>query len=237
MRQTDHDWFLGRLSGASLWLTFSALAGCNVAAGLLGVGFSGSSSPSSSSADPAPRALSVSLRPGVSLFQAAAQAPRALSRAVRGLGELGDGQSLRGLGESLLDEGLLVPGALGLLAVRLEVQPVLGEPIAVVALAVDPTGEAPPGAGCAAVGVPPTLVGAYRAGSRLLLLRADGQFVLQGGAEPAQRGSYALHCQVLQLASELHPPLRLTPLGGDSWRDAGGSTFRPLTESPHGERP
>ncbi len=228
-----------RPSRAALWIAASTLAGCNVVAALGGVGFSSSSELSVGAATDAPRELSVALRPGLPLLQAAAQAPRAvsaLSRAARGLGEVGllDGKYLRAVSNDLLDEGLLIPGPLGMLEVRLEVLPIPSEPIAVTALVPDRR-VAPQG--CTEVAVPAALVGAYRAGSRLLLLRTDGRFVLQGSAQASATGSYTLGCKVLQLASEARPPLRFTQHGSDGWTDPNGATFLPLTASPAGVVP
>ena len=239
--QTKHRSFLtGKLGGAALWVTFATLASCNVVAGLLGVGGGFSSSPEINWGPAAPiaprREINVSLRPGVSLFQAAAQLPQAVAALARASSGLGDGALLNDLGTigaNLLDAGLLIPGPLGMLEVRREVQPIVGEAIAVTMAPVDAT-TVMPAPGCPAALTRPAVVGAYRADHQLLILRTDGQYVLQGGAEPVQTGRYQLDCQVLQLVHDSGYVELLTPREPAGWRHHDRE-FLPLTEQPHGD--
>jgi hypothetical protein len=182
-----------------------------------------------------PRELQLVLRPGVTMLQAAKQAPRALAalpRAARRLGELSllDGRYLSAVSAGLLDEGLLLPGPLGMV----EVRTIAPEPPAAHHAA------APPDPGCQPESAPSSLVGAYRAGPRLLLLRADGAFVLTGGPLPERSGRYLLRCQSLQLTGADSAPLRLVPadekaLDRSGWRTDSGVAFLPLTEQPDGD--
>ncbi len=241
--------------GWAALLTLSAgLSGCNLVAGaLLSGDDAGPAARRAGAVDPATlaepaapdaRELRIALRPGVSLLQAAERAPRAVSvlrGAARRLGNLSvlDGSYLQAVSSGLLDEGLLLPGPLG----ALEIRTIAPEAPAVQAAALAPplSPEAPAQTDCASARPLPEVVGAYRAGTQLLLLRADGQFLLtesrkgRGGHPAGQLGRYLIRCQVVELHAAAAPAVRLTQVVHDGLMDDRGTVFFPLTEPKHGD--
>jgi hypothetical protein len=223
------------LLGALLLALGPALPGCNLVAGALWAG-SDSGAPLATTSLPAgSRELKVTLRPGVSLLQAAARAPHAVSAlrgAARQLGDLSvlDGDYLSAVSAGLLGgDGVLLPGPLGALEISREIGP---EPIAA------PSAPLPPAApGCDSAETPTELVGAYRGHGRLLLLRADGQFVLSGPGRTSwtRSGRYVLRCHRLQLVATQDAPIELTPAGRDGWSDGSGAEFLPLVDQHTGD--
>lgn len=236
------------LYGAALLSLGAGLSGCNLVAGALLAGGDGGGREAVVAAlgttGEGPRELRLTLRPGVSLLQAAERAPHAVSMlrgAARRLGELPvlDGRYLQTVSSGLLDEGLLLPGPLG----ALEIRTIAPE---APALAAAPGGAAPtaePAARCAGARSLAQLVGAYRAGTRLLLLQTDGQFLLsevakgRGAHRATQVGRYQIHCQDVELVAEGAAPVRLTPLAQDGLMEQHGSVFFPMTALSHGDVP
>ena len=244
---------LGGLGWAALLTLSAGLSGCNLVAGVLLAGDDAPAERSAGAGDPArltapaaddARELRIALRPGVSLLQAAERAPRAVSvlrGAARRLGNLSvlDGSYLQAVSGGLLDEGLLLPGPLGALEIRtITPEAPAGEATALAA----PLPPAPQEkADCASARPLPEVVGAYRAGTQLLLLRADGQFLLtesrksRGGHPASQLGRYFIRCQIVELQAVAAPAVRLTQIAHDGLIDDRGTAFFPLTEPKHGD--
>lgn len=272
MRTHARDLVETGLGWAALFVVGAGLSGCSLVAGWLAAGNDSAASVSLSADEPADgaRELKVTLRPGVSLLQAAERAPRAVAvlhgaarRLSGGRGDWSvlDGSYLHAVSSGLLSEGLLLPGPLG----ALEIRTIAPEPPVLATPPPDRHQEAEPqaDADCSGARRLSELVGAYRAGPRLLLLRADGQFLLVDGAVPRSghrpehrtehrtghrtghhtdpvpgpTGRFAVHCQALVLTAEAAPPARLMPLAHDGWLDDRGSAFFPLSEPAHGDVP
>lgn len=244
----------GGLGWAALLTLSAGLSGCNLVAGALlsgddaepaerradAVAPAGFAVPTAEDA----RELRIALRPGVSLLQAAERAPRAVSAlrgAARRLGNLSvlDGSYLQAVSSGLLDEGLLLPGPLGALEIRTIAPEAPAVPATALAAPLAP--ESPGQTDCASTRPLPEVVGAYRAGTQLLLLRADGQFLLtesrkgRGGRPAGQLGRYVIRCQGVELQAAVAPVVRLTQVAHEGLMDDRGTAFFPLTEPKHGD--
>ncbi len=189
--------------------------------------------------------LSVSFRPGLPLFAAAASAPAAFSR-LRGAAARLDREKLS-LGEAttvlegeLLHSGLLLPLPAGTLTIRtITPEAAMDAPAGVPARTEVGYEAHAPSRRLAEI------IGAYgkHGDRRLLLLSTDGSFVLTLPSAPPCHGTFALRGDKLQLAPEGEggAALVFSPVGSDAWQSSGGLLFDLLhstevSQKPHAER-